>query len=289
MAYIIHIRKKTAVCLVALLLISCYKVDFSGFIMRSEKANQRFDDSIEWNAANPPRKMAVDDDDYVLLTIGDPHVGTTANLDIFFGIAKEKGADAVMMVGDLTTGHKTDYKTFVNALPDQAELPSYPLVGNHDLYFGGWEHFLRLLGSSVYIVTIDTPEASDLLICIDTGSGTMGSKQTQWLRETLEKNRENYRHCMVFSHNNLFRDQRRTMSTNPPVEELHVLMELFAQHRVDLFVSGHDHQHSEAVFGNTTYLVVDALRDGLSNAGYLEIRVLGDSIDYSFNPIPSAP
>jgi len=289
MAFIVHIRKKTAVFLAALLFTSCYEVDFSGFFMRSEKANQRFEDSVDWNAANPPRKVTVEGEDYVLLTIGDTHVGTTDNLDVFFAIAKETRADAVMMVGDLTTGHKADYEMFVNALPDQAEMTSYPLVGNHDLYFGGWEHFLCMLGSSVYTVTIETPDASDLLVCIDTGSGTLGSRQTQWLRETLEKKRDNHRHCMIFTHNNPFRDQRRTTSTNPPVEELHLLIELFAQHRVDLFVSGHDHQHSETVFGNITYLTVDALRDGLSNAGYLEIHVQGNSIDHSFIPLPSEP
>ncbi|GEM_PF-5903391 len=75
------------------------------------------------------------------------------------------------------------------------------------------------------------------------------------------------------------------------VESEHKIFEiqLFAQHRVDLFVSGHDHQHSETVFGNTTYLTVDALRDGLSNAGYLEIHVQGNSIDHSFIPLPSEP
>ncbi len=274
-------KLKTAfLALCVIMLTSCYEVDFSGLISRSESSNQRFEESMNWFSQNPERELILTSDEYLILTIGDTHVGTTNNLEHFFGIARSEGADAVIMVGDLTTGRGSDYETFYNSLPGREELPWFALVGNHDLYFGGWEHFYSLFGPSVYTVKLITPEAQDLIICLDTGSGTLGSRQTEWLKYILENTRGNYRHCMIFTHNNLFRIPR-TWSTNPVVEELHVLMDLFTREGVDLFVAGHDHRSNILEFGNTTYIVVDALKDGLSNAGYLEISINGDTISHS--------
>jgi len=270
--------------LLATVFTACYEVNFAGFFIRSESANLRFEESMEWNALNPYREIAVPTDEYLLLTIGDTHVGGTENLIRFFEIALDQAADGVVMVGDLTTGREEDYLVFQATLPDQETIPWFPLVGNHDLYFGGWEHFYSMFGASVYLFTVKTPEATDLFISLDTGSGTLGSRQLDWLKTTLETRRDDYRHCLVFTHNNLFRIPR-ALSTNPPVEELHVLMDLFTRHHVNMFVSGHDHRHSAVHFGHTTYLVVDALRDGLSNAGYLELRVQGEDIGYAFVPL----
>ena len=263
------------------LLTSCYDVDYTGFFMRSEKANQRFTESMEWNALNPYRQIVTDSDDYLLLVMGDSHVGGTKNLLHFFDIARDLEPEALVMAGDLVTGREEDYQLFYDALPDREEVLWFPVVGNHDLYFDGWTHFYDLFGASVYLFTIKTPNATDLMIVLDTGSGTLGSKQLEWLSGKLDNIRDDYRYCMLFTHNNLFRDPP-TWSTNPPVEELHVLMDLFLRHSVDFFIAGHDHRRNETHFGNTTYLLVDALKDGLSNAGYLMLNVTDASVDYRF-------
>ena len=263
------------------LLTSCYEVDFTGFFMRSEKANQRFTESMEWNALNPYQHIVLDTDEYLLLVMGDTHVGSTKNLLHFFDIAQSRQAEAVVMLGDLVTGRKEDYLVFYDALPDKESMMWFPLAGNHDLFFGGWEHFYDLFGASVYLFTIETPEATDLFIALDTGSGTLGSKQIEWLSETLSDIRSDYRHCILFTHNNLLRNPP-TLTTNPPVEELHVLMDLFLRHSVDLFIASHDHRRNEFHFGNTTYVVLDAMSDGLSNAGYLKLYITGEGVEYQF-------
>ena len=270
--------------LMAGLLTSCYEVDFAGFFMRSEKANQRFTESMEWNALNPYQEIVTDSDDYLILVMGDSHVGGTKNLVQFFNIARNLEPEAVVMVGDLVTGREKDYQVFHEALPDREEVLWFPIVGNHDLYFDGWTHFFDLFGASVYLFTIKTPNATDLMIALDTGSGTLGSKQLEWLEYTLEAIRGNFRYCILFTHNNPFRDPP-TLSTNPPVEELQVLMDLFLRNSVDFFITGHDHRRNEAHFGNTTYLIVDALKDGLSNAGYLRLYVTSEGVEYQFESL----
>ncbi len=141
--------------------------------------------------------------------------------------------------------------------------------------------FYSRFGSSTYFFTVKTPKATDLFICLETGGGTLGNKQLDWLINIFETKRLDYRHCIVFTHNNFFRT-RHTDSTNPPVEEIHALLELFIRYHVDMVITGHDHKQDTEVFGNTTYIIMDALKDGESNAGYFQIRVKSSTIGYKF-------
>ncbi len=262
-------------------LFACDKLDMRGMFISYESVNSRFDQSMEWNALHPYREVIVPDDDYTLFVMGDSHVGGTDNLDTFFANALSSGAAAIVMDGDLTTGNEKDYDMFMQHLPgpDSAEL--FPIVGNHDLYFNGWSKYHSLFGSSTYYFTVKTPAGTDLYICLDSGSGTLGSKQAGWLREVLGKERSGHRRCVVFTHVNLFRF-RHTASTSPTVEELHMLLDLFARHRVDMVVTGHDHKKSTGQFGNTTHIIMDALLDGFSDAGYLTLRINGGELTHRF-------
>ena len=75
----------------------------------------------------------------------------------------------------------------------------------------------------------------------------------------------------MFTHNNFFRT-RHTDSTNPLVEEIDVLVELFTRYNVNMVITGHDHKKDAEVFGKTTYIVMDALKDGQSNAGFFRLN-----------------
>jgi predicted phosphodiesterase len=248
---------------------------------QADTANQRFIQSMDWNENHPWQEIIAPSDEYSVVAMGDSHVGSTKNLDSFFRIAKEEKASAVVMAGDLTTGNPEDYMEFENHLPEDDALPLFFLAGNHDLFSNGWEEFYRWFGSSTYIFSIKTPVASDLYICLETGGGTLGDKQLKWLTRILQTIRPDYRRCIVITHNNFFRN-RHTDSTNPVIEELTALLELFTINHVDMVVTGHDHKHDAEVFGLTTYIVMDALKDGLSNAGYFQLKVKNGIIGYNF-------
>lgn len=267
--------------LLLLFLTACEVADFGGIFISDQSVNQRFEQSMTWNKNHKTHKITVTTDNYTILTMGDSHVGSTKNLDIFFDRAKSINAAAAVMVGDLTTGHASDYAVFQNHIPTPDSLNTFLLAGNHELYFDGWNEFYSRFGSSTYYFTIQTPEAADLYICLDSGGGTLGSKQLNWLKETLQNKRSDYRYCFLLTHNNLFRF-RKTASTNPPIEELHVLMELFTVHQVDMVITGHDHKHNARQFGNTIHITMDALEDGKKNAGYFQLNVNNEGLDYNF-------
>jgi hypothetical protein len=138
-----------------------------------------------------------------------------------------------------------------------------------------------MFGSSSYSFSVTTPVASDLYICLDTGGGTLGPSQLSWLKELLINERPNYRRCVIVTHNNLFRI-RRTTSTTPQVEELSVLIELFAKYSVDMAITGHDHKKNVVEFGGTVHITMDALKDGLDYSGYFQLNVESGKLGYNF-------
>ncbi len=259
-------------------------IDFGGVFSSTYRVDDRFEQSDAWNQTHGFKTLTSTTEDYQILVAGDSHVGGTENLNIFINESKKSENLAFVIVGDIVTGQKEDYLVFKNALPDFADYPYFLMIGNHDLYFDGWKTFYEYFGSSTYYFTVQTPQHKDIYICLDSGGGTLGGKQLEWLKDVLKNERANYRNCVVFSHVNFFRD-RHTGSTNPLVTELEVLLPLFAENRVNMVIMGHDHVHAVDQLGMTTYLTMDALKDGVSNASYVQLKVSEEGMRYEFKVI----
>lgn len=267
---------------ISLTITSCEKTYFPS---PEHSVSQRFSQSMNWNESHPYMEIAVQSENYSILFTGDSHVGSTNNLDKFFSIAKESNASAVVMVGDLTNGKEEDYPVIEKCLQQKDSLLTFFTVGNHDLWSSsGWIEFFTRFGPSCYLFTVKSPAATDLYISLDSGSDTFGPDQLEWLTYILQTIRPECRHCMVFTHVNLFR-VRHTTSTNFLIEELDFLVELFTKNNVDVVITGHDHEQDEMAFGITTYIQVPALMDGFSNAGFLEVFVRNDEIDFKFDKV----
>lgn len=277
-------KKAGFVFMIMLSLTACEKFEIRGFVTAYEQVNERFDQSMDWNAEHPYREIVVDEDDYSIFSMGDSHVGSTRNLDIFFNECISAGAAAVVFAGDFTTGHTEDYDLFYSHLPDHEVLPYFAIVGNHDLYFDGWKKFQQLFGTSSYMFTVKTPAATDLFICLDSGSGTLGSAQIQWLKNLLKEERQAYRNCILFTHNNLFRI-RRTFSTNPFVEEIRELADVCVRYEIDMVITGHDHQRNVVTFGNTVHVTMDALEDINKDPTYLKLNINQGQLLYQFSSV----
>jgi hypothetical protein len=248
---------------------------------QAETADQRFRQSMDWNEAHHENEISLPASDYTILAMGDSHTGTTRNLKSFFRLAKSGSAAAVVLLGDLTGGKSSDYDVFQKAVPPVDSLLSFPIAGNHDLWYGNWKEYYSRFGSSTYFFLIRTPGAEDLFICLENAAGTLGEKQLDWLETILKTRRSDYRHCIVFTHCNILRP-RQTESTSAPVEEIEVLLDLFNRYNVELVVTAHDHKHDVEVLGKTSYIIVDALEDGLSYAGYLRINATHSGLTYNF-------
>lgn len=258
-----------------------YDLDVSGVVHINDNVNERFIESMQWNDDNSARIIGTSANNYTILFGGDSHVGGTNNVRQFLDIANDSFAIAIVIAGDVTSGREDDYKVAKSFLGNTGIMQTCLVAGNHDLYFDGWKSFYELFGSSTYTMEIISSGGTDLYIFLDTGSGTLGYLQLNWLQDLLINERENYRYVIVTTHLNFFRN-RMTGSTNPLNEELLVLLDLFEKHKVNLLISGHDHDRYIEEFGHTTYITLDAMKDGLEQASYLELRVGEDGLSYSF-------
>lgn len=266
----------------SIVLSSCIgDADLTGFIRSTDRIEDRFEASMAWNASNPFKTITVTTEEYNLLVSADLHVGKTENYQKFLTRGMQSDIEAMVFVGDFVTGKEADYEIFHQYLPDYQTKPSFLLTGNHELYFDGWKHFQRLYGTSVYYFTVETPSNSDLYICLDSGSGTLGKGQLAWLKTLLKEQRDQFNQCVIFSHVNFFRN-RFTPTTNPLMNELLVLLDLFERHKVNLVIMGHDHVRALNQLGNTTYLTLDALKDGTPNASYIILKKEIPGMTYEF-------
>lgn len=275
---------KLIACAAVVCLSACQEIDLRGLVVSYETVNQRFEQSMIWNEQNPYPDLISTEDSYELLAVSDLHVGDTLNLVHFLDIASQEQALAVFMAGDLTTGKSEHFQLLHDILTARDSLRFFTIPGNHDLYFGGWEHYRRYFGSSVYHFSIQTPNAADLYIFLDNAGASLGTMQLEWLQQLLHKERARHRYCILINHNNWVRI-RRMLATNPYVEEIEVLLDLCLQYRVDMLISGHDHIKHTAIFGNTLLLTLDALRDAHPEPGYLQLKLSSDSIAYSFKDL----
>jgi hypothetical protein len=258
--------------------------DLSGFLYSTDPVNERVKLSLEWNKVHHDRDVAIQGTDYSLLIAGDSEVGGTTNLDTLIARAKKPGVAGFVIAGDITSGDPKGYNTLEHEFDTRNPGPAFCILGNHDLFFNGWENYYSYFGSSTYAFTIKTNNASDLYICLDSGNGTIGSTQLKWLEELLKNERMKHRFCIIFSHVNFFREHH-TFSANPLVDELHVLMDLFFSNSVNMVIMGHDHQRSEEFFGKTHYITLDAFFDGYENASYLRLEVKNGILSYNYEAL----
>src|SRR4030042_6378107 len=154
-----HQFNRLIIFLMISVLTGCEETDLTGFFISDESVNQRFKQSTEWNALHPFREINVPSENYFILSMGDSHVGGTNNLNNFLNIAKSTNAAAIVAGGDLTPRKAKDYGKFQEIMPSQDSLSSFLMVGNHDLWFNGWNQFYSRFGSSTFIFILETRAA----------------------------------------------------------------------------------------------------------------------------------
>ncbi len=263
---------------------ACNYADIGGMFIVNESVNSRFEESQRHNKDQQPVTIIAPTDSYKIAVMADAHIGTTTNFDKAIQKIKTLNYNALILNGDMCNGNKSDFERYATHVKQLEPIPYFPLVGNHELYFGGWSSYLSYLGSSTYYFTIKTNKAEDLFICLDTGSGTLGSKQLEWFKNLLKTKRSTYRNCIIFTHNNLYRI-RHTSSTNPLTEELLVMTELFARYKVNIVVAGHDHQKNIISLGNTNHITLNAMLDGFKHADFLTLSCTNGELDYQFTDL----
>lgn len=277
--------RRFSIILVTAVISSCSHIDIKGlFLPTGESVQARFEQSAKMNEGLNAGALEADDT-YIFYVAADPHVEqTNINLSIFNdAFRNDTNASFGVILGDCTD-IDDNLSQYLEALSYDPERHScdpriFHILGNHDVFFNGWEDFKELIGPSVYWFEVAFTGGKDLYISLDTATGTLGRKQTQWLRGFLEKNRSSYRHCVILTHTNFFyTDTSQVSSGNMPIEESISLIDLLGRHNVSLVLQGHDHFREELIYENVNFTVLGAIADKVNSPEYLRVEVTPERI-----------
>lgn len=268
-------------------LTACDRYYFRGMIApEGETANQRFEQSMEYNAIHGNESVKAGSDNYLLYVFSDTHIdGSTNNLDRFVNayLSDIQASPFLLCLGDLENG-KGGFGTFTSHTAPIADAGRrlFLTAGNHDLYFGRWKDFRSNFNASTYWFEVVAPSAKDLYISLESGGGTLGTSQRAWLENILEEKSGAYRNIIVFTHTHFFmKDFSQGHTSNFALEETYDLADLFSRYGVDLVISGHDHYREDTLFKGVEFLVLDCLEDNADNASYATLSI-GDNIKVNF-------
>ena len=277
--------KHIFLALICFTVCSCNLYDFKGFIMPTgDGVEKRFEQSKA--ICSDLKKGAINtESEYTFYVATDPHIEkTNRNLSLFNDILRNDiDASFGVILGDCTD-LKNNLHKYLEALTYQEEKHQFRheifhILGNHDTYFNGWNDFKEMIGPSVYWFEVIYPEGKDLYISLDTATGTLGRKQTQWFKSFLKANRHNYRHCIILTHTNFFlTDMSQVSSGNMPIEESFALIDFIGNQNVTLVLQGHDHYREDLYYGNVRYTVLGTIKDKSDAPEYAKVIVNQDGI-----------
>ena len=277
--------RKAFLILAAALCFSCEKLEIKNMLFPyADDVNTRVAESLGWNDGAGVTTVTVPADAYRFYACSDIHIedDRPANFQqmVQKEMADEKGA-FYLVLGDLLFG-KDHMEWVAETMNAAGNDPGFIIAGNHDIFYGGWEQWKDLFHSSTYYFFVQTPSAKDIYIMLDSANGTLGEKQLAWLEDVLGSQRPGCRHCIVCVHTNMFRtDISQFPSTNFTLEETYRLTALFSKNSVEFVLSGHDHFRDVSVYDGVTYITLDQIKDGTSNASYMTFDI-GQNIDYQF-------
>ena len=281
-------KKHILLISIAVAFVSCNltpNLDMVGmFYGQSPRNDARFEESIKYNEENGVcRTLTLPTDEYKVYFSTDMHVDSTWRNLTKWSQLTQADADCyfAIVLGDVINA-QGNYPHFLEGMKPLTKT-WFCTAGNHDLYFNQWKDYLQNIGSSTYWFVAHTPSAKDLYICLDSGDGTLGVKQLDWLRSLLkEKSKEEYRHIIVFTHTHMFkRDASQGHTSNFALEETYEITDLLSRYGVEWYVSGHDHHREITDYKGVKYIIVDTLQDPEPGAAFM-IATIGTKLQYEF-------
>lgn len=266
------------------------RLDMIGmFAGSSPTIDQRFEQSMQYNQQAGYATIHALSDNYRVYVCTDTHIHKTRTCWEYF--VGNYHADSLCPVA-IHLGDIIDATTDFAYVEDVLKSTIFPtkadtlmaVCGNHDIYFKQWEKFIKAFKTSSYYFVVITPTGKkDLFVVFDSADGTVGSKQLDWLRETLTwAEKQDFRHIVACTHTHFFkRDNSQGHTSNYTLEETYALLNLFTQHGVEMIWSGHDHSREITQVKGMTCIVVDSMKDEDKEPYYMLVT-MGEKIDYEF-------
>lgn len=283
----------TIIIAVGLMLFSsCNRLDIAGMVINRSDTEERVADWLDYDAQNGMPVINGVPDDYTFYSCSDIHINDDNSRFAKYVTIERNDPEAIFSIiaGDLANESGegpfilADSAMLFDPLTQADNDPCFPIIGNHDVYFDCAGFYKQHFHTSTYTVTVNTVGGyKDLYLFLDSGNGTHGRRQLDWLEQQLD-HRTEYRYCFVISHNWLFRttyNYTTTPAANLPEDEQYAFMDLMSRNAVDMVVMGHFHYRDVKTFGGVKYVMTDNLNDGTDEPSYLVVRC-ADKVTYEY-------
>jgi len=175
-------------------------------------------------------------------------------------------------LGDITqSGNAQEIDLFIE-IADSLGVPFYPVIGNHDIYFGNFNNeWKNKIGSTRYRIDGNGSNSSVTLFFMDSANSFFGNDQLDWLERELKYTNET---VFVFTHAPLFVkgpvDMQQISDTNERARIVSML-----RNKCKIMFMGHLHKDMENVIGNVIYKGAAAFID--DDAYYL-VKMNGKNV-----------
>ena len=281
----------------------CNRLDIAGMVVNRSDTEERVAEWLDYNAQNSEPVIENAPDEYHVYSCSDSHYSERDSIvpqgkkdRLYKYITTERNdpmAIFAIHAGDMVNeSGEAGFRMTNDALAYNPETqakndPCFLVIGNHDVYFNCVSFFKQYFHTSTYTVTVNTVSGyKDLFIFLDSGNGTHGKRQLEWLEKKLS-HREDYRHCFVISHNWLFRtsyNYTETPAANLPQDEQYAFMDLMSRNNVEMVIMGHFHMREQRQFGGVQYLMTANLNDDMAAPSYLVLTV-GEKVRYEYEEL----
>jgi 3',5'-cyclic AMP phosphodiesterase CpdA len=271
--------------LAVLCLLSSCELDFLGTFYSTD-LDERLDaansfpylDNHTYSDATPWRnELQVGTSGYSFIFFSDVHIDKDSNSRLEEMAGKIGSAKFIVIGGDITqSGERGEIERFIT-ITESFGVPVYPVLGNHDIFFGNWSEWRELIGSSRYRVDGDDGQTS--IIILDTANSVIGADQFNWLEQQLSSARA---HTFIFTHANIFTASNPIHSTAglADTRERARLVSMLNSARVKNCFTGHAHFRIVRRAGSCEYVSIE---DYKSNHTFLRVTVSASgAVTYTF-------
>ena len=255
---------------------SACNVDFLGFFYSSD-LDERLAERDNFRFLSGGQMSLSLGDEYSFIVLTDTHIedgdafGLEALADVIAGNGEIK---FVVILGDITQyGSEQDVNRFID-ISDTFAVPCYPVIGNHDIYFGNWPVWKDLIGSTRYRIG----GGGTTLFILDSANAFFGMEQLNWLQRELKNTSGR---VFVFTHSNLF------VNDLPDIQQLSDMKERaritsILQNKCDIMFMGHSHERRFNKAGNVQYINIEDFKD---TKIYCLVSVTGEGVSYTFKKL----
>jgi len=265
----------------ACIIISCDYVDLAG-LFGSNDLDERLKEKnnfVYLTAAERDISTTVTGD-FSFIVMTDTHVenGDITDLKKIAPVITPNNVKFIVNLGDISQNGKEEDIKAVTEYTKTIGVPYYPVIGNHDIYFGNWSVWKQYIGSTRYRV-----DGKDFtLFILDSANAFISSAQVDWLESEL-KNVPAGNKVFVFTHSDFFvQDKIKIQQTYDLAERARIMSILRDDGKCKIVFMGHSHERVEKEFGDIQYVSIE---DYKSTLVYCLVKVTSTGVSYEFKKL----